>query len=323
MARVIAEADIDFAAYYRDTEPKVKVRKASVFADEMVAELSQHQRPRRASMTSTKLGKVIEFRPGETTAWSGYNGSRKSMFTGQVMLDLCTQNQRVLSMSMEMQPARTLARMARQACGIGRPSEAWARQFATWTDGRLWMFDHLGRITPQLCIAVLRYFAEELKGTQVFIDSMMMVCASEEHLDEQKQLMTDLVRVGQETNAHVHLVTHCRKPQNGDDRPPSKYDMRGSAAISDQADNVITVWKNSAKKAKQDQANACGFAVDDALLEEPDAIVGVEKQRNGEWEGKLKLWFDEGSLRFMNDRMSPVDPYWLDSGTHETQEVSI
>ena len=62
-----------------------------------------------------------------------------------------------------------------------------------------------------------RYFAEELGGSHVVIDSMMMVCASEEHLDEQKQFVTDLVRLSQETGLHVHLVTHCRKPQGGDE----------------------------------------------------------------------------------------------------------
>ena len=49
------------------------------------------------------------------------------------------------------------------------------------------MFDHIGRIAPDECCA--RHpliFADELKGSQVFIGSMMMVCASEESLDEQK-----------------------------------------------------------------------------------------------------------------------------------------
>jgi hypothetical protein len=39
--------------------------------------------------------------------------------------------------------------------------------------------------------------------------------------------------------------------------------------------------------------------------------VSVEKQRNGSWEGKVKLWFDESSLRFCDDRGSAVEPYPL------------
>ena len=65
----------------------------------------------------------------------------------------------------------------------------------------------------------------------IVVDSMMMVCPSEEHLDPQKQFVTDLVRMAQEHAVHVHLVTHCRKPSTGEEHPPGKYDIRGAAAI--------------------------------------------------------------------------------------------
>lgn len=294
---------LDFSAYMQRTDPQVKVRKASSFADEVKAQFAQGGK-RHPGMISTKLRGLIEFRPGEVTAWAGYNGHRKSMLTGQVGLDLCAQRERVLMASFEMAPARTIARMARQATASAEPDPVHVDRFARWTDGRLWMFDHMGRISPDECCAVLRYFAEELKGTHVFIDSMMMVCASEESLDEQKQFTTDLVRLAQETALHVHLVAHCRKPQAGEDKPPTKYDLRGSAAISDQAHNVVTVWANKPKRAKLDQNPH-----DEMALAEPDAAVTVEKQRNGAFEGRVKLWFDESSLRFVDDRTSAVQPY--------------
>lgn len=295
MARVIEPDSIDYAAYERATETRVKVRKASVFGDALKAHFALRDgQSRHAGMTSTKLRGLIEFRPGEVTAWAGYNGHRKSMFAGQVALDLVDSDQRVLIASMEMQPERTLGRMARQANGGRHPAPNWVDQFMRWTDDRLWLFDHMGRITPSACLAVCLYFAEELKGRHVFIDSMMMVCRSEEHLDEQKQFVTDLCRLAQESGLHVHLITHCRKPQTGEERPPSKYDIRGAAAISDQVSNVITVWT---KKNKKEEAQA-----------EPDVLIGVEKQRNGAWEGKVKLWFDDASLRFCDEQPSVFAP---------------
>lgn len=306
MAAVIEADEIDFRAYERDTDPKIKVRRASVFGDELKAQFAAREASQpHAVMRSTKLRNLIDFRPGEVTIWAGYNGHRKSMFAGQVALDLIDSSCRVLIASMEMQPERTLARMARQASAQRYPLPAWVEAFMRWTDDRLWLFDHLGRITPSMCLAVCRYFADELKGQHVFIDSMMMVCASEESLDEQKQFVTDLCRLAQETDLHVHLVTHCRKPSAGaEDRPPSKYDIRGAAAISDQASNVITVWANKAKREALDKN-----ATDEDALAKPDAMVSVEKQRNGSWEGKVRLWFDETSMRFMDDRMSAVEPY--------------
>ena len=88
MAHFLSD-DIDFSAYERDTECKAKVRRASDFDEELDAEFAPRDGRRRASMFSTKLRDVIEFRPGEVTCWAGFNGHRKSMCTGQVALDLC------------------------------------------------------------------------------------------------------------------------------------------------------------------------------------------------------------------------------------------
>lgn len=297
--------DLDWSAYAQQTEARVKVKAASSF--DLQAEFAPRDpKVRPAEMWSTKLRDRIEFRPAELTCWAGYNGHRKSMFLGQVMLDLMHADYRVLMASFEMAPARTLGRMARQALADHWPRGEALDSFSRWSDGRLWIFDHMGRIAPETCLAVCRYFAGELRGQQVVIDSMMMVCASEESLDEQKQFVTDLVRLAQETGLHIHLVTHCRKPQAGEDRPPSKYDLRGSAAISDQAHNVITVWANRDKHAAL-QANPH----DEQAKAKPDARVSVEKQRNGEWEGAVGLWFHPTTLRFMDDRTTPVGAYPL------------
>lgn len=295
---------LDFSTYMRQTDPQVKVRKASTFVDDLLAQFDRSREVRYPTMISTKLRHFIEFRPAEVTVWAGYNGHRKSMLTGQVAVDIAAQRQRVLLASFEMQPARTLGRMVRQTCATDTPSAAQVERFSRWSDGRMWVFDHMGRIAPPECMAVMRYFADELKGQHVFIDSMMMVCASEESLDEQKQFTTDLVRLAQETGLHVHLIAHCRKPQSGDEKPPGKYDLRGSAAISDQAHNVITVWANKAKRQKLEENPH-----DPATLDQPDALVSVEKQRNGAFEGRVKLYFDERSLRFCDDRVSAVEPY--------------
>ncbi len=304
MAQTLPD-DLDFSAYMRETDARVKVRPASSFADQLAAKfLPKEEGARQPRMISTKLAQRLEFRPGEVTAWAGYNGHRKSMFTGQVALDLCFQRERVLVCSFEMSPADTLARMARQCFAVARPALLSLERFNAWTDDRLWLFDHVGRIKPDQLMAVLRYFAEELKGTQVLIDSLMMVCASEESLDEQKQFVTDTVRAAQEFGLHVHLIAHCRKPASGDEtKPPTKYDLRGSAAISDQCHNVVTVWANKAKQQEMSQGNY-------ARRPEPDAMVTVEKQRNGEWEGRLKLWFDDAALKFTNEQ-GPAEPYVL------------
>jgi twinkle protein len=301
MAELLDIEEVSLEEYYEQIE-RVFVLKASSYAEQLVAEFAPRTDARRPTMFSTKLRLGLEFRPGEVTCYAGYNGHRKSMFTGQVVIDLVAQKQRILVASLEMQPVQTLARMARQAWGDERLTAEQLRRFAEWTNGKLWLLNHLGRLSPHKLLALARYFGDKLCGHHIVIDSMMMVCASEESLDEQKQFVTDLVRFAQEAGVHIHLVTHCRKPQNGEERPPTKYDLRGSAAISDQAHNVVTIWANKAKKAKADEGSL-------SAINEPDARVSVEKQRNGRWEGACKLWFDESSLRFRDDSSSAIHPY--------------
>jgi twinkle protein len=299
--------DVDLSAHMEGPEFAPKVRPASDFAEQVKACLrGDDNEPRHPTMLLSKA-RGIEFRPGEVTAWVGFNGHRKSMFTSQVALDLCAQKRKALIVSLEMAPKDTLARMVRQAHGTRNPGDRNVDWFHSWADGKLWLFDHIGELEVAKALALCRYFQAELGGTDVFLDSMMMICTSEERLDEQKRFSTGLVRLAQETGLHVHVITHCRKPNSGDEaKLPGRYDIRGSAAISDQAHNVMVVWMNKAKYAKLEE-----FPGDMDAHAEPCAVVKCDKQRNGKWEGKIKLWNDERSLRFCEDRTTPVEPYHL------------
>ncbi len=283
-----------------------KIRKASDFKGEVMELLRPTLEGKKyPTLLSPKARGLLEFRPGEVTAYAGYNGHRKSMFTSQVALDLAVQSQKVLIVSLEMEPQATMARMTRQAAGTCTPHAGSIDNFHRWTDERIWLFDHVGRLDVQTMLALSRYFAQELGGQHIFIDSMMMICATEERLDEQKQFVTDLCRLAPETGLHVHLITHCRKPPSGDEtRPPSKYDIKGSGAISDQAQNVLMVWSNKDKKDKL-EVNPHDLSV----INDPDALISCEKQRNGAWEGRLKYWFDDASLRFLESSHAEVAPY--------------
>ena len=310
MSRWITD-ETDFAAYEAETQFKAQVRKPSAFEDELAAEFAPKDRnARKARMTSTKLGNLLDFREAEVTVWAGYNGHRKSMFTGQVALDLIEQREPVLMVSLEMLPRKTLYRMCRQATANDQPTAERRGEFLRWTDGRLWLFDHVGRLNPKRCLSLCRYFAEELKGRHVFIDSMMKVCESEESLDEQKQLVGDLCNVGQETGLHLHLIAHCKKPgADGESRPPTKYDIRGSSAISDQSANIVTVWMNKAKRGELEKPLE---RQDREITAKPMHIVTVEKQRNDGFEGRLSMEFDSRSLRFIDGESCDVRAYKME-----------
>jgi twinkle protein len=301
---VLRADEINFSEYEWETDCRAKVRTVSDYQDETLAELNPVQGKGSPTMFSSKLKHCLQFRPGEVTAWAGYSGHRKSMFTGQIALELGLQGVPTLIKSFEMSPAKTLARMARQHTAQQYPTPEAFTRFNDKTSGKVWLFDHLGRIDPKRALTVCRYFANELGGKQVFIDSFMMVCGSEERMDEQKQFATDLNRLAQETGLHVHIIAHCRKPASGDEtNPPGKHDLRGTAAITDQCANVVTVWANKAKKARLAESEF------DPIANEPDAAITVCKQRNSDFEGRLKFWFDDDSMRFTDERGAGVQAW--------------
>lgn len=300
---------IDLKAYMKDEPFKAKVRPASDFLTLVKAELApKGEQSRHPSLFLGKAFGRLEVRPGEVTAVVGRNGERKSMILGQCALNLAAQNQRTLIISLEMYPQVTLARMARQGTAKMVPSSLEIERFHAWTDEKLYLFDHVGRIDVQTVTALMRYFRQELNGNQVILDSLLMIDGiGEEALDKQKNFLTDMCRVAQETGLHVFIVAHCRKPSsNAEAGPPSKYDIRGSAAISDQCHNVVICWADKGKQARLEKDPN-----DLKALNEPDQLVAIEKQRNGRFEGRIGYWFDESSLRFCDDRTSPVVPFDL------------
>ncbi len=301
---VITPDDIDFGAYERETDAQQKVKPASLWVQELIDRIKSPVQQKRAVMPWRKTHALVQFRPGEVTVWGGANGQGKSLVTGQIALSLCGQGEKVCVASFEMKPAKTLERMGRQWSGENPDhpafrgvAEAQARvidlyeQFRDWTDYKLWLYDQQGTVTAKQVCAVVRYCAKEKGITHFFVDSLMKCVASEDDYNGQKQFVDELTALARDHSIHVHLVHHIKKPPS-EEHKPNKYDYKGTGAITDQVDNVISVWRNKAKEKKRD----AGGMVSDG---EPDALLICDKQRNGEWEGHIGLWFDSNSQQFL------------------------
>jgi twinkle protein len=112
----------------------------------------------------------------------------------------------------------------------------------------------------------------------------------EDDFNGQKDLVDALCDVAKETKMHIHLVHHIRKGGESN-RIAEKKDIKGSGVITDLADNVILIARNRMKEKETEQN---GIA-DNSL---PDTFLITAKQRNGDWEGTLGLWFDKKSQQF-------------------------
>lgn len=306
MAQIFDDDEIDFSVYEQETEAKQKVKDASIWVQELIDRIKNPLRISRVVMPWRKTHNLIQFRPGEVTVWGGANGQGKSLVTGQVALSLCTQGQKVCIASFEMKPLKTLERMGRQWSGENPDHPAFYgvpeakdhiidvySQFRDWTDGRLYLYDQQGTVNAKQVCAVIRYAAKEKGVTHFFVDSLMKCVSGEDDYNGQKRFVDELTAIARDHHIHIHLVHHIKKPPT-EDHKPSKYDYKGSGSITDQVDNVISVWRNKTKE----KAREIGKAVNEA---DPDCLLICDKQRNGEWEGSIGLWFHRDSQQYVGN----------------------
>jgi twinkle protein len=292
--------NIDFAAFEKRYPEHAKVIPAWAYADTVVDAFHGAETTLGLGLPWSKTHSHIRLRPGEVSVWSGINGSGKSLLLNQVMLTAMVHGERCVLASMEMQPHTTLSRLTRQAVGVRAPSETAIRTFHRWTDGKLWLYVQQGTVDSKRMLSVLRYCHEALRheGEKVrlnhfVVDSLMKCGIAPDDFNRQKAFVDELCTFARDSGIHVHLVAHERKGESSRNLG-DKFSIKGTSEISDQVDNIFIVWRN---KDKEEEAQVP--SPNPAKLDGPDAVVRCDKQRHGEWEGKILLWYDRDSLQYV------------------------
>lgn len=262
----------------------------------------------------SKIAGKVQFRPGELTLWTGATGAGKSQALGHAIVDMADQGARICIASLEMMPAQLLRRSVKQAGNTDRPSEPYIREVIRWLDDRLWIFGHVGKAGTARLLEVFEY-ARARYGCDVFVvDSLMRLGLGADDYTGQEKAVFELVSWAVEKGVHVHLVAHARKQDRGNGSNgsvPDAEDVKGTSEIASNAANVIGVWRNRKLEDEVRQtreAVARGDIIEEAklpdLLAKPTVILNVAKQRNGDFEGKVGLWFSVESYQYR----SSTDP---------------
>jgi len=241
----------------------------------------------------------FEFRPGELSVWTGYNGHGKSLMLSQVLLGLMQQGERVMVFSGEMTPERQLKRMVKQCAGLDRPTGQFIDAIGNWMHDKLWLFNVVGSAAIDRLLTVFLYGSKRYGMRHFVIDSLMMTDVPEDgsgSMTAQKDAMRKLCDFARRNGVHVHLVAHPRKGAD-ESKGPGKLDVAGSSKITDGADNVFTVW--SARKDENDP---------DIDPDKADAKLELQKQRNGDFQHFTQwLWFSKDAQQFCtSSRRRPV-----------------
>jgi len=309
VAEIFGDDVIDFAAYFKETDHKTKVRQVADFVPDAKERMRKKIAAKHTFLPWEKCNASFEFRPGEVTMWAGQNGHGKTDVTTQVVLSLVGQEEKVCVASFEMKPVSTINRMVRMFAMSNIFSEQYHGEaalqevdgffddFAGWTAGRLWLYDQTGTAHAVTVLGMVKYCAQELGITHVVIDSLMKCVRDEDDYNGQKDFIDQLCALAKDNSIHIHVVHHLKKPSKESDMP-DKHDTKGSGSITDQVDNLMMVWRN---KPKEDAWRIRGDL--SPKKEEPDCYLLLRKQRNyeGDADGEpaIALWRHRSSGQFV------------------------
>lgn len=246
----------------------------------------------------TKVKGKLKFRPGEVTVIAGVNGHGKSEGVGHITLGAINQGERACIASLEFKPQKWLYRITRQASGVDIPTIPYIKSIQKWFNGKLWVFNVVGMAKAKRILEVFKY-ARQRYGIRLFvIDNLSKLDIGLDNYDAQRDFVDQLTDFAKEHDSHVILVAHTRKSQD-EAKIGGKMDVKGTGAITDLVDTVLIWWRN---RPKEEQIRKLGDDAPKKVLEAADAILRCEKQRNGEDEPFIKLWFDRDSHQFLESR---------------------
>lgn len=123
---------------------------------------------------------------------------------------------------------------------------------ATLGTNRIYLFDHFGSSDVDNIANRIRYMAKACDCHVIFLDHLSIVISGQDNGDERKaidNMMTKLRTLVQELNITLICVSHLKRPQGNqgheDGGSVSLSQLRGSGAIAQLSDAVITLERNS------------------------------------------------------------------------------
>src|SRR3569832_1348536 len=287
MAKCIAEAG------HLDPEG---LRKASDFSAEVIQLFwPSHDEKQGYSMPYPNIGNKLLFRPAEVTLWSGSSGSGKSQILSDCMVEWVKQGSRICLSSLEMRPQQTLKRMCKQAIGVDRPTEPAIVTGLEWLDQGLLLYEKVGKAGVDPLLDIFAFARAKYGCDQFVIDSRMRLGIESDDYNGQEKALNRIVDWTLPNNVHVHLDDHSRKGDK-DRGVPETDDIKGAMEIGANAFNIITIWRN--RKNEDELKNAKSDEERQKCLNTPGVVVYVAKRRNGDFEGRVGLWFDQETYRY-------------------------
>jgi len=287
---LVTEKDVAAHKSQRKSGEYLKIKTPSQYQDDILSFFSDDVKGGIA-LPFEKTLNDFRIRTGELTIVSGYSGHGKTAWLSYCLLYLLKQT-KVLIASFEMLPKATLGRLCMQS-GNSDPTASYIESFVSQIEHKLYLYDAEGETSASKVLDVIYYAAEKLNVKLFVVDSLMKCGINEDDLNGQKNFANKLAVAARDLDIHIFLVAHSRKTAD-EDTTPAKFDVAGSANITNLADNSISVHRNKRKE------KALMFGEDPEEWKKlPDCTVYLNKQRHGNGiETQWGFWFDSKTFRY-------------------------
>jgi twinkle protein len=289
MNNLILNDSIDLSSYLDDSKIAMLVKPAKNWADDLYDALLNIEETVGAYLPWLKAHNKFRLRLGEVTIWAGDSGAGKSYLLNQIAMSLAGQSIKSVIASFEMPPLKTLERMCTQHSlqnDFMTLNKVQIQSLIESIENRVWLYTQTGNVDFKRLIAVIKYCSEQLGTQHFFIDSLMMITASDDErqlFNLQRNVVQQFVKLANDLNIHIHLVAHFRKPAHGE--KVSKNDISGHKDVTNLAHNVVLLQNN----ILPDGSRVSGDA---------DLWITVDKQRFGAFKGSIPLYRTNDVLMF-------------------------
>ena len=290
---LVTDKEISGYMNTRDSGEHLKIKRPSEYLDEVEKYFSEDLTG-GLELPFKKTAEDFKIRMGELSLVTGYSASGKSAWLNQVMLHLMKQEKTMIA-SFEMLPKATLGRMCQQT-GEANPNYDYIKDFLGKLEHNLYLYDPEGETTSDKVIEVIYYCAEKLGVKLMVIDSLMKCGINEDDLNKQKAFANKLAVASRDLGIHIFIVAHSRKTANEHENA-GKFDVAGSANLTNLVDNVISVHRN--KKREEEVLNG---SLDTEIMNQPPCSVHLLKQRHGRGiETKWGFGFNPDTFQYLEN----------------------
>jgi len=248
----------------------------------------------------------------ELSLISGLRASGKSTLLAQLLLNVTEQGYTSICYSGELSNRKYTDWIFRIAAGhnfvtsTGEYNNGYfvttevKQQIAEWMNGKLWLYNNkLGNKFSQIS-QWLRDAIADKKADLVILDNMMILDFSDyskDRYEAQKQFVTELLHIAQQTNCHICFVAHPRKSFGF----LRLEDVSGANEIVNLVSQAFIVHRVNADFERNASQIIPKAEFDSIVSSTATNIIDIAKDREGGAQDVyIKLWYEPISKRLRN-----------------------